>query len=628
VVRLAQAQHALAGRACYEQGLLYLRLGKVGDAQAAFRAVVRDFPLQTAVAALARARLPVERQEIAMRRVWSGEEADPHGRVSPDGRFLSFVDWNTGDLAIRTLHSGENRRVTRKGKSWANSSAGALESVFSPDGRHLAYSWLDEQGHLEIRITGVDGAGTRTLVHFERRLPAVTVADWSPDGKHVLAIAGWRQPYQELLLIRVADGAQSVIPCAGRFRRDAQALFSPDGKYIAYDVLEASPGTNLDIRLVQLAGLRDAPVVEHPAKDLLVAWSPDSSKLIFASDRSGSPGLWAAAAGAGQSAPVLVKADTQWIHSNGMTRLGSLYYSVAANISEIYLGEIDSASAMVAAPPKPLSQRHVDSKGSMLWSPDGKSLLYVPSNSRGAASMVIRTLPGLKEQDLYPEVSEVHLLLKWLPHGQSIYAVGTTREGGSGILRIDLNSGGAEVVSPPLKDRPSFSADASTMYFGEDQQRLVARDLRTGAQRVLYTTDVPKALRNPNVSVSPDGSMIAFQLQNVPPGYDSLLVMPLSGGEPRRLVSIQPPESFLAISFVWTNDSRHLLMSRLRDDRSTVWKIPVAGGPPEPIGLSMPGLVRMLRLNPDGRGLAFLNGELKDEIWTMENVFPAAGKRP
>src|SRR5258708_2143126 len=156
VIRLAQAQHSLAARARYEQGLLYLRLGKGVDAQAAFRAVVRDFPLQTAVAAMARARLPAEKLEIAMRRVWSGEEADPHGLVSPDGRFLSFVDWSTGDLAIRTLNSGQNRRVTRKGKSWANSSAGALESVFSPDGRHLAYSWLDEQGHKEIRVTGVD----------------------------------------------------------------------------------------------------------------------------------------------------------------------------------------------------------------------------------------------------------------------------------------------------------------------------------------------------------------------------------------------------------------------------------------------------------------------------------------
>ena len=84
VVRLAPTQPALAARARYEQGLIYIRLGKAVDAQSAFRAVVRDFPLQTAVAGMARARLPVEKLEIAMRRIWSGEDRSEERRVGKE----------------------------------------------------------------------------------------------------------------------------------------------------------------------------------------------------------------------------------------------------------------------------------------------------------------------------------------------------------------------------------------------------------------------------------------------------------------------------------------------------------------------------------------------------------------
>ena len=52
---------------------------------------------------------------IVNRQVWIGPGADIEGAPSPDGKFLSFVDWDTGDLAIRDLETGTNRRLTNKG---------------------------------------------------------------------------------------------------------------------------------------------------------------------------------------------------------------------------------------------------------------------------------------------------------------------------------------------------------------------------------------------------------------------------------------------------------------------------------------------------------------------------------
>ncbi len=37
------------------------------------------------------------------------ELMDLFGAVSPDGRFLTYTDWRTGDLAVRDLKTGEDR---------------------------------------------------------------------------------------------------------------------------------------------------------------------------------------------------------------------------------------------------------------------------------------------------------------------------------------------------------------------------------------------------------------------------------------------------------------------------------------------------------------------------------------
>ena len=73
------------------------------------------------------------------RRLWAGPEVDLSGGPSPDGRMFSFVDWSTGDLGVRNLMTGQNRRITNKGP-WEASEDFATESVFSPDGKRIAWS--------------------------------------------------------------------------------------------------------------------------------------------------------------------------------------------------------------------------------------------------------------------------------------------------------------------------------------------------------------------------------------------------------------------------------------------------------------------------------------------------------
>ncbi len=60
--------------------------------------------------------------ELPVRLVWSGSDVDLSGTPSPDGRHMAFVDWSTGDVAVRDLVAGTSRRLTDQG-SWAESDA-------------------------------------------------------------------------------------------------------------------------------------------------------------------------------------------------------------------------------------------------------------------------------------------------------------------------------------------------------------------------------------------------------------------------------------------------------------------------------------------------------------------------
>src|SRR5262249_29806938 len=103
------ADHALAAKALVQMGHAYEKLG-MSDARKAYNRVVRDYADQRELAAEAGARIAALDRALASapakgaasglvaRQVWAGPDVDTLGSISPDGRFLSFTDWTTGDL--------------------------------------------------------------------------------------------------------------------------------------------------------------------------------------------------------------------------------------------------------------------------------------------------------------------------------------------------------------------------------------------------------------------------------------------------------------------------------------------------------------------------------------------------
>jgi hypothetical protein len=180
-------------------------------------------------------------------RLWAGEIAGDLrtfsiSTPSPEGRYLSGVAWSTGDLAVRDIETGELRRVTHKTASWNQDASFPWTSVFSADGRKLAYMWYVPQKGFEVRLIGIDGSGAHTVFDPPRPCyPRCRLEDWSLDGARLLALIGsedvsravGQQETWQLLLISVDDGSHRVLKPFDH-RAPQLVSFSPDGRWVAY----------------------------------------------------------------------------------------------------------------------------------------------------------------------------------------------------------------------------------------------------------------------------------------------------------------------------------------------------------------------------------------------------------
>jgi tetratricopeptide (TPR) repeat protein len=135
VAEQGKGQRPLAARALYRQGLLHARLGHKDEAARSWRKVIVDFPEQTAIVRLARAKLNPRAPKSNGVRQYRVSGAEAFARVHPDGRLMLFTDESNGNLAIRDLLTGESRRLTRKRETWAQSWAQAMGASSRPMAR-------------------------------------------------------------------------------------------------------------------------------------------------------------------------------------------------------------------------------------------------------------------------------------------------------------------------------------------------------------------------------------------------------------------------------------------------------------------------------------------------------------
>lgn len=638
----------LAAKALMQMAQCYERLGHA-DARRTYEQLLQQYSDQNGIVAEARTRLSaLERAGglsrpagITLRKVWAIERSWLEGSPSPDGRYHSFHELETGDLALRDLTTGQNRRLTNKG-TWEEPREYAEASVISGDGKLIAYAWRNKEKFYELRVCGIDGSNPRTVYRDKEFGHWLEPYQWTPDGKQILAILERKRGEEELAFIPAAGGPV-------RFLNPPRwwwyANVSPDGRFLVYDAA-GEKADESDICLLPLEGGQEVPLVRSPAQDSFPVWMPDGKRVLFVSDRTGTNGLWAidVVEGKPQGLPQLLKDGVgRAIRPNGFTRRGDFYFSTSTDIGEVYITELDPVDGRLLRPPVPIAQRLVGSNSAPTWSPDGRRLAYYSLSLRDgqrALTLVILSIETGEAKDIPVKLNLSPFRIIWHPSGKSVF-VGTIDTPERGLLSnylVDLQTGDHRLVrshSRPVPGAGDISPDGKTLFFftgGEPKLRggIISCDVETGKQREIARIPDLAAGGFPILRVSPDSKYLALRVPMDGGQWMALRLVPATGGEWRELCRF-PRSDFAddADDLAWTPDGSNLLILRNTGKKAIpeLWRIPVAGGEPQRTGLSAENM-GIVAPHPDGRRIAFESGYRgveANELWVLENI-PAAAK--
>jgi len=626
----------IAAKAQLQIGICYEKLGQktIKQAQEAFQKVIDKYPTQSAEVKIAREKLSTllsakkaaieGAAEFKIRKV-----ASQRGNVSPDGRFLSFADWSTGngELAVMEIATRGKRCLTHKepgDESWHF----LIGSIFSPDGKKIAFTRWSDENTTDFRMINVDGTDERVLLSRED-VYFFLANDWTADGKYILGILEKGDKTNHIASVSAVDGSLRIIREFDK-RSPGKLSLSSDGRWIAYDFPQDEKSDRRNIFLISQDGSREIPLFKHPADDRLLGWSPCGDWILFSSDRSGTWDAWIIPISDGKvkGDPVLVKQDFGQVKGSGFNPLGftqdgSFYFANQVWLEDIYAAEIDTEKTKILKAPQKMAQRFEGSNCDPVWSPDGKFLAYLSRREHKglkSSAICIMNMDSGEEIELLPDLKNPGGL-RWFPDKKSFLAMGTDGNDQTGLFRVDAKTADMSLIVTGDSGYHAMgcSPDGKKVFYEADLWkekifRIMRYDLDTQQKKEIYRSDW-QIFR---MDLSPDGKQLVFYEGK----DDALKLISVDGGQPRVLLKL---EEGAVNSMAWSADGKNVFFSKTLEGTKTgkceLWRIPSEGGEPEKFDLAVDGLID-LNIHPEGSLLAFTLWHVAEEVWVMENFLP------
>ncbi len=566
--------------------------------------------------------------------VWpEARGASPQGSVSPDGKFVTFVDWgDEGNLAIRNLETGENRRLTDTANGVNASYDGmsfANESRISPDGERVVYSWYQQSpvgNSTELRLLPLGGAAEQPRTIWSPGDGSyASVQGWFPSGDRVAAVVSTSDNTSRIVTVSLDDGDVRQIRSIAWSARP-QVRVSPDGRHIAYSRSASREQPAKDIFMVAVDGSSESAIVKHAARDEIVEWSPDGGHLLFNSDRSGQASLWAQRVDHGTAVgeAFLVMSKLGVGSGMGMTRDGSLFYPVRVSRRRLKIAKIDMETGKFIQQPSSPIERFVGGNSGGVFSPDGDELAY-RSQRRGwnQNAIVIRSLKTGKERELPHQLRQVRGIINWRPDGKRLRVRGGDQNGEQGFFDVDAATGETQLIVASAKiAAPQWTPDGKRILGRSNQgEGLHSYSLADGSIEA-----IPGDLGDAYLfSLSPDGHQIATIH-----GRSEIRLRPVEGGDGRVLATTDEQHRFGRWT-VWTPDGKALLV--LKGVRWTgrptgkalwtLWIVPVDGSAPVETELNHElanGGALPLDIHPDGKRVVYAAGGYFQQFWALRDL--------
>ena len=660
ILKRAGTNRAIAARALVQMGKCYERLGNA-EAQKAYQQVLRDYADQAEQVEQARARLvalksgaaaPTGRLTMTIRRV---SNLDMYAKPSPDGKYLAYTDWETGNLAVLEVATGATRLLTKDG-SWKNVDQYAEFSTWSRDSKRISFLWNisgAKESRSELRVVTLTGGAVPATIATPGTMYPWPI-QWTRDGTRILCRLEVSRGIPELALVRVSGGEPEKLNV--HLGSWVESQFTEDGNSILYSKPTDEKTASHDIYMRNLKTGATTAVVQHPAEDLLVGIIPSTDWLLFASNRRGRLDLWGVQFREGKATgtPILVEQGIGRFFPLGFTDDGRYYYATLSVTDDVFLADFDPATGRITGAPRKLGSPWEGANMSASFSPDGDRLAYVtkrspmPIGTHTADSLVLQSLKDVKADPVVIGFEEFGLTRAdgpcWADDGRSI-VIGGSQGRENGLYRVDLPSlKKTKIYSEPEGGKlfghvcASHGRFAYLVVLASDRSGAVTRiDLDGGTAKELYKAPPGRTI----IALSPDDETLSI-IQNVDSNRRALLLMPSQGGAARQVREFVQPSGGMVIP-TWSLDGKsvfYIVMGPKLDSGRRQWiitRVPVDGGKVSEQSFEFAGPASYLQFHPNGRLVSFTGrsgASTESEVWVIENLkdelkalLPAGGEK-
>ncbi|HEU5154970.1 MAG TPA: protein kinase, partial [Gemmatimonadales bacterium] len=388
---------------------------------------------------------------------------------------------------------------------------------------------------------------------------------------------------------------------------EAWPSLSPDGQMVFYTVLAPS-GNKLFAQ--QVDGGRPIPLTaDMPGSQAVGTLSPDGNRLLFL----GNDGLYVMPALGGQARRVVPTPSRDLSAAQQFFVLGWGGWSpdgqriVYPNEDTLFIQSISDSDRTALTTGVDLH--------SPAWSPDGRWVAFVEGNpmfhfSGNIASSAIRVIPAAGGKvSTVADATSLNTSPVWLSGRLTLLFI-SDREGGRDIYEVSLKKDGTPSAAPVRittglnPAQLSVSADGGKLawsVFTENSNiwslQIPARDSVPLSRAQSVTTGSQNI---ENVSVSPDGAWLYYDSDRS--GNMDIWRLPLAGGPPEQLTT-DPAGDFSPSP---SPDGRTVAFHSLRTGKRDIFIMPAAGGPATQVS-HRPGTNMAPVWSPDGRELFWID---------------------
>lgn len=380
--------------------------------------------------------------------------------------------------------------------------------IWSPDGSQIAFAHTSEAESSIVVVTAA-GDNPTILTSVEHRIERIA---WSPDGSEIAFEQVRREQFDtdnrdihEIFVVNARGGVPKNL-----FDGDGGAMpvWSPDGQRIAFKRLFSYPdGDRNAIYVVNRDGSEVRPLAESVSAASLLAWSPDSSEVLYARDQDDETDLFAVRIEDGTSRQItsgrVADRDPMW--SNVSDEITFTRYDINSDNYSLRAVRPDGTNERILAEYQSIpSGNPVEAGFNPAWSPSAEQIAYLDVNM----SFLGGSFP--------PEVRQ--LIRRESGTLVVIDAGGTNRR--VLVERIDMDTEPAwspvVIAGPELDFQPDWSPDGTAIAFtrssDSDGVRIWIVDTDGGNARQVSkaTGQDGQRAQDSNPVWSPDSAQIAF----------------------------------------------------------------------------------------------------------------------